>query len=54
MNYIVTEDYSLPVDYVLQKDIFSQQLEKYINIDSTIAVLNSFPIFYMSITGKSL
>jgi hypothetical protein len=52
MNYIVTEDYSLPVDYVLQKDIFSQQLEKYINIDSTIAVLNSFPIFLYEYYGK--
>lgn len=52
MNFIVTEDYSLPEDYILQKDIFSQQLEKYINIDSTIAVLNSFPIFLYEYYGK--
>jgi hypothetical protein len=51
MNHIVTEDYSLPKESISQDDIFSNQLNKYINIDATVAVLSSFPVFLFDYYG---
>lgn len=51
MNYIINNDYSLPRNVIHQSDIFLKQLEKYINIDSTVAVLSSFPIFLFDYYG---
>ncbi len=45
MNYIVIDSYSLPDKLIPQIILFSKQLEKYIFIDSTVAVLSAFPIF---------
>ncbi|MBU0487255.1 MAG: hypothetical protein KKD31_04800 [Bacteroidetes bacterium] len=51
MNYIVNDDYSLPKSNISQNDIFLNQLEKYINVDCTVAVLSSFPIFLFDYYG---
>jgi len=51
MNHIVNEDYSLPTKNTPQSGIFLNQLEKYINSDSTIAVLSSFPVFLFDYYG---
>lgn len=51
MNHIVREDYSLPTENTHQNDIFLNQLEKYINVDSTVAVLSSFPVFLFDYYG---
>lgn len=53
MNYIVNNTYTLPTQNVSQSEIFHKQLEKYINIDSTVAVLSSFPIFLYDYYGNS-
>ncbi|HPT11393.1 MAG TPA: hypothetical protein PLP69_02105 [Bacteroidales bacterium] len=53
MNYIVNNNYALPTQNVSQSEIFHSQLEKYINIDSTVAVLSSFPIFLYDYYGNS-
>lgn len=51
MNYITNGTDSLPTECISQIDIFEKQLEKYINIDSTVAVLSSFPIFIFDYYG---
>lgn len=45
MNFIINGDFSLPKFKYSQDIIFEHQLEKYINADSTVSVLSSFPIF---------
>lgn len=50
-NHLVNEDYSLPKNIIHQNDIFLKQLEKYINVDSTVAVLSSFPVFLFDYYG---
>ncbi len=51
MNYIVNLSYTFPLKLVNQNEIFNNQLKKYINIDSTVAVLGSFPIFLFDYYG---
>ncbi len=51
MNYIVVDEYNFPSNNFAQSDIFLKQLEKYINVDSTVAVLSSFPIFIFDYYG---
>lgn len=53
LNYIVNNEFSLPVQNISQNDIFLKQLEKYINVDSTVAVLSSFPIFIFDYYGQT-
>lgn len=53
MNYITNDVYSLPESIIFQSHIFSKQLIKYINVDSTVAVLNSFPIFLHDYYGNT-
>jgi hypothetical protein len=50
-NFIITNNYTLPLENISQYDIFQKQLEKYINIDNTVSVLNSFPIFLLNYYG---
>ncbi len=51
MNHIVNNIFEIPESTITQIDIFSNQLEKYINVDSTVAVLSSFPIFIFDYYG---
>ena len=51
MNYITNGSYTLPLGIIPQNIIFSKQEEKYINIDSTVAILSSFPIFLFEYYG---
>lgn len=53
MNYIANDTYSFPENIIPQPHIFSKQLTKYINIDSTVGVLNSFPIFLHDYYGNT-
>ena len=52
MNYIVNNDNSFPSDLISQEIIFSNQQVKFINKNSTISVLNSFPIFIHDYFGN--
>lgn len=51
MNFIVNDDYTLPKKYISQHKIFENQLNKYLNIDSTVAVLSAFPVFIFDYYG---
>ena len=52
MNFIINSSYSYPQKLYSQKEIFSQQLEKYITPHSIVAVLSSFPIFLHDYYGN--
>jgi hypothetical protein len=52
MNYIVNNQFDIPTDNYSQSIIFKNQREKYINIDSTIAVLSCFPVFVFDYYGS--
>lgn len=52
MNYIVNDSYEFPKNIVSQPNIFTKQLEKYINIDSTVGVLSAFPVFVHDYYGN--
>jgi len=52
MNFITNDSFSLPIQIISQYEIFKNQLLKYINIDSTVAVLSSFPIFIFEYYGQ--
>lgn len=54
MNYIATNSFSYPSDIISQEVIFLNQIEKYININSEISVLNSFPIFLFEYFGAGI
>ena len=54
MNEIVNNTYEFPVSIVDQLTIFNKQLEKYINIDQTVAVLGAFPIFLHDYYGNEV
>lgn len=45
MNYVVNNQFNFPSETYAQSLIFKNQRIKYINIDSTVAVLSGFPIF---------
>lgn len=51
MNFIVYENYRLPKEIIQQEKIFLKQLEKYINVDSTVSILSSFPPFLFEYYG---
>lgn len=51
MNLIVNDDFVMPTELIEQSDIFKGQLTKYIEIDSTVAVLSAFPIFIFDYYG---
>lgn len=52
MNEVVNSSYTFPKEIVDQLTIFNKQLEKYINIDKTVAVLSSFPVFLHDYYGN--
>ena len=52
MNFVVTDSFSFPIAIVGQSSIFSNQLEKYINAHSTVAVLSAFPVFLHDYYGN--
>ncbi len=52
MNYIFRNNFSIPSEMILQNAIFQKQVEKYIKIDSTVAVLSAFPIFLFDYYGS--
>jgi len=52
MNDLVNNRYELPVAIIDQMTIFNKQLEKYINIDQTVAVLSAVPIFLHDYYGN--
>ena len=54
MNYIVNDEYIFPEKIISQKKIFEKQRDKFINIESKIGVLNSFPIFIFEYYGKKM
>lgn len=51
MNSIVNGTYVLPTILITQLDVFNNQFAKFINIDSTVAVLSGFPIFISDYYG---
>jgi hypothetical protein len=53
MNIIVNNSYVFPIDVIDQSVIFNHQLEKFINIDQTVAVLSAFPIFIHDYYGNT-
>jgi hypothetical protein len=53
MNFVVNDSFTLPGDIISQFIIFSKQLEKYININSTVAVLSAFPVFLHDYYGNA-
>lgn len=52
MNYIINDQFIFPNENYSQNIIFKNQREKYIKIDSTVAVLSGFPIFIFDYYGS--
>ena len=52
MNKIVNNKFIFPDEVIDQTSIFNNQLEKYISIDQTVAVLSSFPVFLHDYYGN--
>ncbi|MBI9068877.1 MAG: hypothetical protein JEZ09_16390 [Salinivirgaceae bacterium] len=51
-NYITNNYYTIPLkDGIKQNAIFINQLDKYLKVDSTVAVLSSFPAFLFEYYG---
>ncbi len=51
LNHIVNEQFCLPNKLITQSEIFEWQLERYIKIDETVAVLSAFPVFIFDYYG---
>lgn len=51
MNYILYDEYTFPIQNCSQGKIFAKQREKYIDMDSSVAVLSAFPIFLLDYYG---
>lgn len=52
MNYIVNDEFQFPDINYTQYIIFKNQKEKYIDVDSTVAVLSGFPVFIFDYYGS--
>lgn len=52
MNMIVNDSFTFPNSFVSQSLIFKHQSEKYIDVNSTVAVLSSFPVFIHDYYGN--
>lgn len=52
MNAITSDLFEFPKAIIDQLTIFDKQLEKFINIDKTVAVLSSFPVFLHDYYGN--
>lgn len=51
-NFIANNVFELPSLLISQNLLFSQQLEKYIGIEQTVAVLSAFPLFIHDYFGN--
>ena len=52
MNYIVNDEFCMPLHIVSQSDIFFKQLEKHINrMCPKVAVLSAFPMYVLDYYG---
>ena len=51
VNFVVDDNYVVPIKNIPQLKIFLKQLDKYINVDSTVAVLSAFPVFLFDYYG---
>lgn len=51
MNFIVLEEYSFPSMLITQDNLFKHQLNKYIHVDKTVAVVSGFPPFLLDYYG---
>jgi hypothetical protein len=47
-HFICTDNYSIPEnkDSINQRNIFDNQIEKYVTLNNEVAVLNAFPLFW--------
>ena len=47
-HFICADDYSIPEnkDSINQRNIFDNQIEKYVTLNNEVAVLNAFPLFW--------
>jgi len=52
LNFLINEKDAFPEKIISQIEIFEKQLEKHINIDSTVSVLNSYPVFLHDYYGN--
>ncbi len=52
MNFVINSSFDFPIELTFQNIIFSKQLEKYININATVAVLSAFPVFLHDYYGN--
>lgn len=52
MNNVVYSSYEFPKTIIDQLTIFNKQIEKYINVKQTVAVLSAFPIFLHDYYGN--
>lgn len=52
MNFIVNNNNVFPEYIISQYIIFNSQLEKYISVDDTVAVLSAFPVFLHDYYGN--
>ncbi len=50
-NFIVNDTFSLPTSIFSQGEILSNQQQKYINPNCTVAVLSAFPVFLLDYYG---
>lgn len=51
MNFVVNNKFLIPSVLISQINIFTNQLKKFISVDSTIAVLSGFPSFVFDYYG---
>ena len=51
LNFIVNDDYSFPMRYISQEEIFDSQLQKYIEPIGEVAVLSAFPVVILDYYG---
>ncbi|WP_459510077.1 hypothetical protein [Aquirufa sp. ROCK2-A2] len=52
MNYIVLNSFQFPENHADQLTLFSKQKEKYIDLNNSVAVLSSFPVFLFDYYGN--
>lgn len=54
MNHVVNDIYEFPISIIDQLTIFNKQIEKYIKIDQTVAILSAIPIFLHEYYGNEV
>ena len=51
LNYLITNNFELPQQYISQLEIFNNQLSKHIQPNNTVSVLSAFPVFLIDFYG---